>query len=100
VRETRFQRLLAPRLFAGFVAIALGPGCNTGGGKGELSRAQCVQMVLKVNNLRDKELGRATSVNQRNTVDDCMAHGTKAQFDCVQFANNAAELVRCEDLAK
>jgi hypothetical protein len=50
--------------------------------------------------LRDKELGRASSVKQKNTVDGCMAHGTQAQFECVQFANNAAELARCDDLAK
>jgi len=100
VPETRAQRLLPTWLFAAALALVVGPACDTAGGKGELSRSQCVQMVLKVNNLRDKELGRATSVNQRNTVDNCMAHGTKAQFDCVQFANNASELVRCEDLAK
>jgi hypothetical protein len=88
------------QLLAASLAVGLFAGCDENSGKGELSRAQCVQMVLKVNKLRDSELGRVTSVKQRNTVDDCMAHGTKSQFECVQFANNAGELKRCTDLAK
>jgi hypothetical protein len=67
---------------------------------GELSRAECVQMTIRVNELRNKELGRVNSKEQKNTVDGCMAHGTRAQFECVQFANNSGELARCDDLAK
>jgi hypothetical protein len=100
VRAHRNVRFCPRQLLTATLAAGLLWGCDTGSGKGDLSRAQCVEMVLKVNKLRNAELGRATSVNQRTTVDGCMAHGTKAQFECVQFANNAGELKRCDDLAK
>lgn len=80
--------------------VLLSSACDKVGGGGQLTREQCVQMVLRLNQLRDKELGRASSVKQRNTVDGCMQHGTKAQFDCVQFASNASEVARCDELAK
>ncbi|MBK7584599.1 MAG: hypothetical protein IPI67_30980 [Myxococcales bacterium] len=67
---------------------------------GELSRGECVQMTIRLNELRDKELGRVNSKQQRNTVDHCMQHGTRAQFDCVQFASNASEVARCDERAK
>lgn len=67
---------------------------------GELSRAECVQMTIRVNELRNKELGRVNSKEQKNTVDRCMQHGSRAQYECVQFANNSTELARCDELAK
>ncbi|MCK6536437.1 MAG: hypothetical protein L6Q84_25995 [Polyangiaceae bacterium] len=67
---------------------------------GELSRAECVQMTIRINELRNKELGRVNSKEQKNTVDSCMGHGTRAQFECVQFVSNASELARCDELAK
>lgn len=67
---------------------------------GELSRAECVQMTIRVNELRNKELGRVNSKEQKNTVDRCMSHGSRAQLECVQFANNSTELARCDELAK
>jgi hypothetical protein len=67
---------------------------------GELSRAECVQMTIRINELRNKELGRVNSKEQKNTVDSCMGRGTRAQLECVQFANNASELARCDELAK
>lgn len=86
------------------VAFALG-GCDrlgsgTDQATGELSRADCVQMTIRINELRNQELGRVNSKQQRVTVDGCMSHGTRAQFECVQFANNQAELARCDERAK
>lgn len=86
-------------------AFLLLVGCDklgVGGGQatGELSRAECVQMTIRVNELQNKELGRVNSKEQKNTVDRCMEHGSRAQFECVQFANNASEVARCDDLAK
>ncbi len=75
-------------------------GSDTGEATGELSRAECVQMTIRVNELRDKELGRVNSKQQRTTVDGCMSHGTRAQFECVQFANSQPELARCDERAK
>lgn len=82
-----------------FLALA---GCDQLGGapSGELSRAECVEMTIKVNELRNRELGRVNSKEQRTSVDRCMQHGTRAQYECVQFANNAGELTRCDDLQK
>jgi len=85
---------------AGGLVLLLTPSCEKSSGGGQLTRSQCVQMVLKLDQLRDKDLGRATSVKQRNTVDSCMEHGTTAQYECVQFANNASESARCDELAK
>lgn len=93
----RTVRYLSAALLVPMLAPAA---CETAGATGELSRAECVQMTVKIDKLRNAELGRSTSVKQRNTVDGCMAHGTKAQYECVQFANNGGELVRCDDLAK
>lgn len=92
----RVKNLVAALLLPLLTAAA----CEQAGGTGELTREQCVQMTVKIDKLRNAELGRSNSVKQRNTVDGCMAHGTKAQYDCVQFANTGGELVRCDDLAK
>lgn len=67
---------------------------------GELSRAECVQMTLRINELRNKELGRVNSKEQRTSVDRCMEHGTREQFECVAFANNATEVARCDERGK
>lgn len=86
-------------------ALSLLPACDKLGSaeaeaSGELSRAECVQMTIRVNELRNKELGRVNSKEQKNTVDRCMSHGSRAQLECVQFANNASELARCDELGK
>lgn len=91
--------------FAVILALFLLPACDKLGSteaqaSGELSRAECVQMTIRVNELRDKELGRVNSKEQKNTVDRCMSHGSRAQFECVQFANTASEVARCDELAK
>ncbi|MBI3202801.1 MAG: hypothetical protein HYZ29_14780 [Myxococcales bacterium] len=88
--------LLVPLLAVGCDALSSGGGAPAG----ELSRAECVQMTIRVNELRNKELGRVNAKEQKNTVDGCMSHGTRAQLECVQFANNASELARCDELAK
>lgn len=87
------------------VALSLLPACDRldpagAHANGELSRAECVQMTIRVNELRNQELGRVNSKEQKNTVDRCMSHGSRAQFECVQFANNASELARCDELGK
>jgi hypothetical protein len=53
-----------------------------------------------VNQLKNKELGRANSVDQRVDVDRCVEKGTRAQFECVEFANTAAEIARCDETTR
>lgn len=57
-------------------------------------------MVIRLNELRNRELGRTNSVEQRRAVDQCMERGTRAQLECVDFANNSHETTRCDELAK
>lgn len=66
---------------------------------GELTRDECVRMVVRVNQLKNKELGRTNDVERRGGVDSCMEHGTRAQLECVEFARNGGEVERCSDLA-
>jgi hypothetical protein len=83
----------------GLVA-ALASGCEKPAQSGELTRGECVQMVVRLDELKNKELGRVNSVEQRGAVDHCMAHGSRAQLECVNFANNAGEVARCQELEK
>jgi hypothetical protein len=66
----------------------------------ELTRDECVKLVIRLDELRNKELGRANSVEQRTAVDRCLEHGTKKQMECVEFASNAGEVARCDELTK
>jgi len=68
--------------------------------KGELSRAECVQMTIRINELKNQELGRVNAAEQRNATDRCMQHGTRAQFECVEFARTGAEVARCDELVR
>ncbi len=57
-------------------------------------------MVVRMNELESKELGRANDAKQRGSVDYCMEHGTRAQFECVEFARNSREVQRCHELTR
>lgn len=86
-------------------ALLLLPSCKKEGGDasasaGELTRDECVRMVVRVNELKNKELGRANDVERRGSVDSCMEHGTRAQLECVEFARNGSEVERCSDRAR
>jgi hypothetical protein len=86
-------------------ALLLLPCCKKEGGDegataGELTRDECVRMVVRVNELKNKELGRTNDVERRGGVDSCMEHGTRAQLECVEFARNGGEVERCSDLTR
>jgi hypothetical protein len=66
----------------------------------ELSRDECVRMVVRVNQLKNAELGRTNDVERRGGVDSCMEHGTRAQLECVEFARTGREVERCSELAR
>lgn len=68
-----------------------------GASESELTRDECVRMVVRVNQLKNKELGRTNDVERRGGVDSCMQHGTRAQLECVEFARNGAEVERCSE---
>jgi hypothetical protein len=80
-------------------ALLLGS-CKEGSVESELNRDECVRMVVRVNQLKNQELGRANDVERRGDVDSCMTHGTRAQLECVEFARNGGEVERCSDLAR
>jgi hypothetical protein len=90
---TRLLAVLSASLFGLWACEKTAP-------TGELSRDECVKMVLRLNELRDRELGRANSVEQRSAVDRCLEHGTRRQLECVEFARSAGEVARCDELAK
>lgn len=88
-------------LSAGAVPCAFAVGCEKQAPAGaELSRGECVQMVIRVNELRNAEMGRVNDADRRRAVDGCMEHGTRAQLECVNHSSNARELSRCDELAK
>lgn len=89
------------RISAAVLVAVLGAGaCEKTEAAGELSRDECVKLVIRLDELRNKEMGRANSAGQRTAVDRCMEHGTKKQMECVEFATNAGEVARCDDLTK
>jgi hypothetical protein len=71
-----------------------------GAAQSELSRDECVRMVVRVNQLKNKELGRTNDVERRGGVDSCMEHGTRAQLECVEFARSGTEVERCSERAR
>jgi hypothetical protein len=73
---------------------------DEGESTGELTRDECVRMVVRVNQLKNKELGRTNDVERRSGIDSCMAHGTRAQLECVEFARNGGEVERCGRLTR
>jgi len=66
----------------------------------ELSRDECVKMVVRVNELENKELGRTNDAERHGSVDSCLQRGTRAQLECVEFAKNAGEVARCSELSR
>jgi hypothetical protein len=75
-------------------------GSENGTAENELSREECVRMVVRVNQLKNQDLGRTNDVERRGDVDACMQHGTRAELECVDFARNGAEVERCSERAR
>jgi hypothetical protein len=84
----------------GLSGIACLAACDKGDAQGELNKSECLNMVVRIDKLKNGELGRVNNVEERGAIDHCMKHGTRAQAECVNFANNAGELARCSELEK
>lgn len=83
-----------------FSLVACEKKAAEGESSGELTRDECLRMVVRLNQLKNKELGRTNDVERRGDVDSCLAHGTRAQLECVEFARNSGEVERCSELTR
>jgi hypothetical protein len=85
------------------VAFLLLAGCrSTQPSGGELSRAECADLVSRVQRLQtdDPGSGRAMDVRLKPDIEGCLVRATQRAYRCVQQAETAADLDPCEALMK
>ncbi len=82
-----------------FLALALAlPGCGRASPKGELTRAECADLVRHVQKLQAADTGGlldALNVGLRSGIEGCLATGTVRARECTLQAETVAELERC-----
>ncbi len=78
------------------VAGVVVTGCERDQRAGALQRRECEELTLRVDRLKDAELGAASDVDRNRRVDRCMKSGTRAWADCVKFAQTASAVTDCE----
>jgi hypothetical protein len=80
-------------------ALLLVQACKSTSTEGELTRAECVDLVRHKSRLEAGEtsgLGRAMDPTERARVERCMEAGTKSAHRCVMAANSREDLAPCE----
>ncbi|HMR05106.1 MAG TPA: hypothetical protein PKA88_05000 [Polyangiaceae bacterium] len=73
-------------------------GCERDQSAGALQRRECEELTLRVDRLKNAELGAASDVDRDRRVDRCMKRGTRPWAECVKFAQTASAVTDCERL--
>ncbi len=81
------------------VVIALGA-CRAGAGGGEVSRADCAEIVRKQDRLRSETPGSlpAARRTERTRIDECERSATQSALRCVRIATTVEQLATCDSL--
>ena len=83
----------------GLVVALVCLACQKGGSDGELSRAQCKDVIQRIDRLESADIGgmhTARLRTQRGSVEACMKRGTRRAHRCVLIAEKVSDLQSCE----